>query len=57
VVKINQQLGLVRKKISVNFTSLNVLYSTENVQAEKPGKILKVTRGYTIMARDFMIRL
>jgi hypothetical protein len=54
VVKINQQLGLVRKKISVNFTSLNVLYSTENVQAEKPVKILKVTRGYTIMARASM---
>jgi hypothetical protein len=55
VVKINQPSGLVSKKISVNFTSLNVLYSTENVQVEKPGKILKLIRGYTISERAGMI--
>jgi hypothetical protein len=56
VVKINQHPGLASKKISVNFTRPNVLYSTENVQVEKPGKILKLVRGNTIMAPGSMIR-
>lgn len=37
-------------------TCLNVLYSTENVQVAKPGKIVKLIRGNTIMAQGFMIR-
>jgi hypothetical protein len=38
-----------------NFTCLNVLYSTENVQAENSGKIMKLIRGNTIMAHGSMI--
>ncbi len=47
--------GLAGKKISVNFTSLNVLYSTEKVQAEKARKILKLARGNTITVRSTAI--
>jgi hypothetical protein len=33
----------------------NVLYNTEKVQVEKPGKILKLVRGNTITAQGSMI--
>jgi hypothetical protein len=33
----------------------NVLYNTEKVQVEKPGKILKLVRGNTITVRSTVI--
>jgi hypothetical protein len=54
LLKKTNPTGLATTKLTFIFGGLNVLYSTENVQVEKPGKILKLIRGYTIMAHGSM---